>query len=162
MAKKNDLDDILKLENQLCFPFYAASRLIVQAYGPSLDKLGITYPQYLVLMVLWENDGLSVKEIGESLYLDSGTLTPLLKKLTDSKLIQRKRDKKDDRIVLNFLTKKGTDLKEKAKDVSYQLFCSTELTIEEATKVRSTVQSLLKRLLKLTNSSQRKQTLLTK
>ena len=149
MKQNDELDGILKLENQMCFPFYAASRLIVQAYGPGLTKLGITYPQYLVLMVLWENDGASVKEIGERLYLDSGTLTPLLKKMTDSKLIQRRRDKSDDRIVLNFLTKKAVNLKTKAKQMSHQLFCETELTLEEAVNIKSTVQGLLNRLIKI-------------
>ncbi|MBP2024714.1 MarR family winged helix-turn-helix transcriptional regulator [Peptoniphilus stercorisuis] len=107
-------DDTLKLENQLCFPMYAVSKEIVRRYKPLLEPLGITYTQYLTLLVLWEHVEISVKKLGEYLYLDSGTLTPLLKRMENQRLLERTRSKKDERIVLVKLTKKGIDLKEKA------------------------------------------------
>ena len=88
---QDDLAEILKLDNQVCFPLYAAARLVVQAYRPLLGDLGLTYPQYLVMLVLWETDGASVGQIGEVLYLDSGTLTPLLKRLEKQGLVDRRR-----------------------------------------------------------------------
>ncbi|EMO61170.1 MarR family protein [Leptospira borgpetersenii serovar Pomona str. 200901868] len=97
----------LFLENQICFPLYACSRALTSLYRPILDQLGLTYPQYLVLLVLWRGDGCSVKEIGRKLYLDSGTLTPLLKRLEDSELVVRKRSEKDERSVRIFLSLKG-------------------------------------------------------
>ena len=106
--------EILKLQNQVCFPLYAASRLVVQAYRPLLADLGLTYPQYLVMLVLWEQDGVSVGHLGERLYLDSGTLTPLLKRLEKQGLVERKRSVQDDRTVENFLTEEGKLLKEQA------------------------------------------------
>jgi len=107
----------LKLENQLCFPFYAASRLIIRLYQPYLDKLGITYPQYLVLMVLWESKELSVNEISQKLILNTNTLTPLLKRLEKQEIIIRTRSKKDERKVLVQLTKAGEELKLKAAEI---------------------------------------------
>lgn len=143
------ISEILKLENQLCFPFYAASRLIIQAYAPALEKLKITYPQYLVLMVLWEKEGQSVKEIGKRLFLDSGTLTPLMQKLVSSGLIVRVRAKKDDRIVLNMLTPKGRNLKAKAAEMSFSLFCKSGLSLEEAEQMRTSAKSLISKMTKL-------------
>ncbi|MBK7961896.1 MAG: MarR family transcriptional regulator [Bdellovibrionales bacterium] len=147
--QKEQINEILKLGNQLCFPFYAASRLIVQAYTPALEKLNITYPQYLVLMVLWEKDGQSVKDIGKKLFLDSGTLTPLMQKLVSHGLIARVRAKRDDRIVLNMLTPAGRDLKAKAAEMSFSLFCKSGLTIEEAEQMRTTAKSLISKMTKL-------------
>lgn len=144
--KDKEITEILKLENQLCFPLYAASRLITQGYHEPLKKIGITYPQYLVLMVLWANDGLNVKEIGKLLYLDSGTLTPVLKGLFEKGFVSRKRDLKDDRQVRNFLTPKGKKLKPKAAEMSYNLFCSSGLKIEEANLLRASVQALIVKL----------------
>jgi DNA-binding MarR family transcriptional regulator len=139
----------LRLQNQLCFPLYAASRLIVQAYQPLLDALGgITYPQYLVLLVLWEQDGLSVKEISNKLYLDSGTITPVLKRLQDLGLIRRKRSEHDDRRVLNFLTTDGTELKPLALKKIVELFCSTGLTLEDTSKIKDSTNWLIEILLK--------------
>ena len=97
----------LKLENQICFPLYAASRLVTREYQPHLDKLGITYPQYLVLMVLWENNGLTVNDISEKLILNTNTLTPLLKRMEKQQLLSRRRDVADERKVLISLTEKG-------------------------------------------------------
>ncbi len=111
----------LKLKSQLCFPLYAASRKIIRLYKPLLDPLGITYTQFLVLLVLWEKDEQYVNDIGEKLILDSGTLTPLLKKLETAGLIMRKRSKDDERNVLISLTEKGKELEEKTKNVPAQI-----------------------------------------
>ena len=116
-------DDILKLENQICFPIYAASRLLTRAYKPYLDKLNITYPQYLILLVLWEHTQLSVKEIGEKLYLDSGTLTPLLKRMEKADLVKRERSHEDERRLLVTITEKGQLLKEEALTIPKSMFC---------------------------------------
>lgn len=109
--------DYLKLENQVCFPLYALSRQITALYRPELDKLGITYPQYLVLMVLWEHHKQTVKELGDTLFLDSGTLTPLLKRMESFGLVERKRSNIDERIVNITITTKGLHLKEKATHI---------------------------------------------
>jgi MarR family transcriptional regulator, organic hydroperoxide resistance regulator len=111
----------LKLKSQLCFPLYAASRKIIRLYKPLLDPLGITYTQYLVLLVLWEKDEQYVNDIGEKLILDSGTLTPLLKKLQTAGFIERKRSKSDERNVLISLTDKGRELEEQTKGVPAQI-----------------------------------------
>ncbi len=107
----------LYLKNQLCFPLYVASRLTTKLYAPYLKKLDITYPQYLVLLVLWEENTKSVKQIGEKLFLESNTLTPLLKRLEQKQIIVRKRDKNDERTVLISLTEIGQELKEKALNI---------------------------------------------
>lgn len=117
---KNHLPE-LYLENQLCFPLYAASRLTTKLYAPLLDELGITYPQYLVLMTLWQYDTQSVSEIGNRLYLESNTLTPLLKRMEQKQLIQRARSKEDERTVMISLTKSGEQLKMKAKQIPLKL-----------------------------------------
>jgi DNA-binding MarR family transcriptional regulator len=146
MVSPADEFEGLKLENQLCFPFYAASRLIVQVYTPYLAQLGLTYPQYLVLLVLWENNGLNVKEISERLYLDSGTLTPILQKLQKMGLVDRKRSLLDDRNVQNFLTDLGIQLKPKVSQLVNELFCSTGLTLEEAAEYKSAAKRLIQKL----------------
>ncbi|MGL4518899.1 MAG: MarR family winged helix-turn-helix transcriptional regulator [Phocaeicola sp.] len=107
-------DDLLKLDNQLCFRLYALSRLVTRSYQPYLDKLGITYPQYLVLMVLWELDEQSVNEIGRKLYLNTNTLTPLLKRMEADVIIHRRRDEIDERRVIICLTEKGVKMREDA------------------------------------------------
>lgn len=110
-------DDPLLLDRQVCFPLYAATNLLNRLYGPVLKPLGLTYPQYLVMLVLWERDGLSVKEIGERLYLDSGTLTPLLKRMEAAHLLKRTRSAADERQVLVALTAQGAALRDKAKAI---------------------------------------------
>ncbi|MGG1616926.1 MarR family winged helix-turn-helix transcriptional regulator [Paenibacillus sp. NRS-1782] len=107
----------LKLDNQLCFAIYACSREITKLYQPYLENIGVTYSQYLVLIVLWEREECTVKELGEALYLDSGTLTPLLKRLQNAGLIDRKRSTQDERKVLISLTPEGSALREKAQSV---------------------------------------------
>ncbi|MCT4580435.1 MAG: MarR family transcriptional regulator [Flavobacteriales bacterium] len=114
----------LYLENQLCFPLYAASRLTTKLYAPYLNELAITYPQYLVLLVLWQYEEQTVKQIGEKLLLESNTLTPLLKRLEKKEIIIRKRSKKDERTVIIELTKIGEELKEKARTIPERILNS--------------------------------------
>ena len=125
-------DEILKLSNQICFPLYASGKEIVRRYKPFLDKIGITYTQYIVLMVLWEKDHISVKEIGERLYLDSGTLTPLLNKLSSKGLIKKDKQPADERELIVSLTKKGIELKERAKEIPPQIAKKVQLSEDEA------------------------------
>lgn len=115
------LDEALKLDNQLCFPLYAAARKVVGAYTPLLKPLGLTYTQYIVFMVLWEEDDLTVGEIGKKLMLDNGTLTPLLKKMEEVGYLTRKRSEKDERVVTVSLTDQGREMKEKVKGVPVEM-----------------------------------------
>ena len=136
--------DCLKLESQLCFPLYAASKKIIQQYTPILNRLDLTYTQYITMLTLWEYKSLSVKELGTKLYLDSGTLTPLLKKLQDKEYITRERLKEDERTVIISLTKKGIDLKEKALEVPKIMSKCTRLTKEEGEYLYNLLYKLLK------------------
>lgn len=147
-ASKNDSDKWLQLDNQLCFKLYSASKAITQAYTPILDKLNLTYPQYLTMLVLWETDGISVKELGERLNLDSGTLSPLLKKLEAKSFLERSRLEEDERVVVVHLTNKGRDLKKKAVEVPTQMFCKMDLKIKEATALQKQLEELLSNLTK--------------
>jgi len=124
--------DALKLENQLCFPLYACSKEVVRKYRPFLEKLGLTYTQYIVMLVLWEEKRMNVKSMGQRLYLDSGTLTPLLKKLENDGLISKVRDQQDERNVVIKLTSKGESLKEQAKDIPEQVGGCISLSSKEA------------------------------
>jgi MarR family transcriptional regulator, organic hydroperoxide resistance regulator len=117
MPRKTAGDAQLLLGNQLCFAIYSTAHAFNRVYKPLLDRLGLTYPQYLVMLVLWERDGLSVNEVGERLFLDSGTLTPLLKRLEAARLVKRTRSVADERQVLIALTAHGAALREKAKTV---------------------------------------------
>jgi DNA-binding MarR family transcriptional regulator len=117
MSRNSAADAPLLLNNQICFAVYSTAHAFNRVYKPLLDRLGLTYPQYLVMLVLWERDGLSVKEIGERLFLDSGTLTPLLKRLEAAYLVKRTRSKADERQVLVALTARGAGLRDKAKAV---------------------------------------------
>jgi DNA-binding MarR family transcriptional regulator len=118
-------DNMLALDNQFCFALYSASLAMTKTYKPLLDKLGLTYPQYLVMLVLWQEDGLLVKTIGEKLFLDSGTLTPLLKRLEASGFIVRARDLEDERQVRITLTREGRALKRRAQDIPQQVLCAS-------------------------------------
>jgi DNA-binding MarR family transcriptional regulator len=129
--------DLHKLDDQFCFAVYSASLAINRAYKPVLDSLGLTYPQYLVLMVLWQQDGQSVGAIGERLLLDSSTLTPLLKRLETAELIRRDRNPQDERQVLVTLTRKGRTLKEKAKALPAALLCAAGVPVEELVRMKS-------------------------
>lgn len=133
MGKNNNEEyDALKLENQLCFPLYACSKEIIRAYKPFLDEIDLTYTQYITMMVLWEKKEMNVKTLGENLYLDSGTLTPVLKKLEAKGLLKRTRSKADERNLLVSITKEGEALKEKAKDVPKKIGNCVKLQADEA------------------------------
>jgi len=116
---------MLSLDNQFCFALYSASLAMTKTYKPLLDKLGLTYPQYLVMLVLWQSDDLLVKSIGEKLFLDSGTLTPLLKRLEAAGFVMRTRDQQDERQVRITLTREGRALKRRAQDIPSQAMCAS-------------------------------------
>ncbi|MDF2493740.1 MAG: ArsR family transcriptional regulator [Sphingomonas sp.] len=138
--------EALKLEWQLCFPLYAASNLLTRLYRPALDELGLTYPQYLVMLVLWENDRQSVSQIGRRLYLDSGTLTPLLKRMEANGLIARRRDVEDERRVLITLTPQGDALRKVARHVPEKMVTNPALTPEEGETLRRIARKLVENL----------------
>jgi MarR family transcriptional regulator, organic hydroperoxide resistance regulator len=140
------MSERLHLDNQLCFALYAASRAMTAAYAPLLDELDLTYPQYLVMLVLWERDGERVSQIGERLHLDSATLTPLLKRLESRKLIERRRSREDERVVEVFLSTAGKRLERKAADVPACMLEKVKLSVAEVTKLRAQVQALTERL----------------
>lgn len=127
--------DQLKLENQLCFPLYTASRLVVRSYTPLLKRFGITYPQYLVMLVLWEHRTLAVTQITKLLLLDTSTLTPLLKRLEKMNLIWRKRSEADERVVMIGLTEKGEKLRQEASVIPSQLVEGLNFSEEEAVQL---------------------------
>ncbi|MEQ8823925.1 MAG: MarR family transcriptional regulator [Filomicrobium sp.] len=127
MQNDEDQIDLLLLDNQLCFALYAATRALTKAYTERLSRLGLTYPQYLVLLVLWEKDGQTVGEIGQRLMLDSGTLTPMLKRLEAMEIVERLRDKKDERVVYICLQPKGKDLKEPVRAIREQIGCDLDI-----------------------------------
>ena len=135
--------DALKLENQLCFPLYAASREVVKRYRPHLEPRGLTYTQYIAMMVFWEHKKCSVKELGEKLYLDSGTLTPVLKSLEAKGYVRRRRSAEDERVLLVEVTAEGEKLREKALSVPERVGACVRLTPDEA----QTLYGLLYRLL---------------
>jgi len=138
------MNESLKLENQLCFPIYALSRQITAIYRPHLDKLGLTYPQYLVLMVLWEHKKLTVKQLGELLWLDSGTLTPLLKRMETYGLLTRKRSLEDERVVDIHITEKGEKLQKEAEAIPPAIKKALETNDEELVQLRDKLKKLLK------------------
>lgn len=135
--------DVLKLDNQICFSLYAASKEVIKKYKPILSKYNLTYTQYITMLVLWEYNKLSVKEIGSKLHLDSGTLTPLIKKLEAMQLVVKYRSKEDDRVVLVELTEKGATLKEQVKDVPRSVYCSVGLDIEELRSLKFTLDKMI-------------------
>lgn len=144
----------LYLENQLCFPLYATSRLTTKVYAPFLKELDLTYPQYLVLLALWQNDGQSVNSIGEHLFLESNTLTPLLKRLEKKKLIKRSRSKQDERTVIISLTTAGDQLKYEARKIPKQIinsFHDSTLTEKEIIQFQKVLFKLLSTLNSKTN-----------
>jgi len=121
----------LKLQNQLCFPFYAVSRLITRAYQDDLDALGITYPQYLVLMILWKKDGVSINEIADKLILNTNTITPLLKRMEAMGLLNREQSKSDQRKVIVSLTDKGDEMQNKAAEIPNRMMQKLEIEPNE-------------------------------
>ena len=135
--------DALKIENQLCFPLYACSREIIKRYKPFLDEIDLTYTQYIAMMVMWEQREVNVKELGKRLYLDSGTLTPLLKKLESKGLVSRKRSREDERNLIVSLTEEGEQLKERALAVPVRMAGCLNLTPKEAVTLYEILYKLL-------------------
>ena len=135
--------DCLKLENQLCFPLYAASREILRKYTPLLKKIGLTYTQYIVMMVMWEHKSLNVGELGKKLYLDTGTLSPLLKSMEEKQLLTRTRQKGDERVVTIEITQKGMDLQKEAVFVPAQMGNCLNISQEEAKTLYDILYKLL-------------------
>ena len=131
MVKSADKSEVLKLGNQLCFPLYACAKEVIKIYRKPLEKIGLTYTQYIVMMVLWEFGNMSEKSLGEKIYLDSGTLTPVLKKLEKSGFVRRERLKADERVVQISLTNSGNKLKEKAVDIPQALEGCIHLNYDE-------------------------------
>ena len=146
MLVKLNTENKLLLENQLCFSIYACSREITKLYRPILDKFGLTYPQYLVLLSLWEQDSQSVKELGDTLFLDSGTLTPMLKRMESTGLIVRKRDSNDERKVFISLTEDGKNLKDEAYCIPEQFFIESNATYDEFLSLLNQTKSLLQKI----------------
>ena len=139
-------DDMLKLDNQLCFAVYSASLAMTRLYKPLLEKLGLTYPQYLVLLVLWEQDGRGVREICDALDLDTGTLSPLLKRLDALGLVERRRSSADERRVGIHLTEKGASLRAAAEGIPTELARSTGMAVDELVALRDTLSRLTESL----------------
>ena len=137
--------DAFQLDKQLCFALHATSRAVTQAYGPLLAPLHVTYPQYLVLLVLWEGDGLTVSDIGERLYLDSGTVTPLLKRLEAAGLLRRTRDTDDERIVRISLTTQGKKLRSRAENIADGVACALGIDAVELAAIREPLRKILLR-----------------
>ena len=144
--KITSADTMLQLDNQLCFALYSTSLAMTKLYKPLLDELGLTYPQYLTMLVLWEQDGLMVSELGERLYLDSGTLTPLLKRLETSGLISRVRAVEDERRVHIRLTAAGRKLKARAARIPGCILSASQCSIPELVALTQQVQALRQRL----------------
>ena len=141
-----DTDQALLLNNQLCFALYSTSLAMTKLYKPLLDELGLTYPQYLVMLVLWERDGLMVSELGERLALDSGTLTPLLKRLEAAELVSRVRDLEDERRVRITLTAAGRKLKARARKIPGCILAASQCSLPELAALTQQVQTLRQRL----------------
>lgn len=133
----------MKLDNQLCFSLYAASREVIKTYKPQLDKYGLTYTQYIAMLVVWEYEKITVKEMGQKLHLDSGTLTPVLKKLLLMELIDKYRDKDDDRVVIVELTEKGRKMKDEIIEVPEKMYCNFSKNIEDAIELKRLLDNLL-------------------
>jgi MarR family transcriptional regulator, organic hydroperoxide resistance regulator len=142
----------LQLDRQLCFALYSSSLAMTKLYKPLLEPLGLTYPQYLVMLVLWEGDGVAVSDLGARLTLDSGTLTPLLKRLEAAGLVQRRRDRADERRVLVSLTAAGQALKTRAAQVPPQVFCAAHCSLDELAALTRRLKVLRD---ELTNFSER-------
>lgn len=135
--------DALKLENQLCFPLYAASREVIKHYHPYLKELGLTYTQYIAMMVFWADGKISVKELGEKLFLDSGTLTPVLKSLEEKGYVKRRRSSEDERVLIVEITDAGEELKERAVSIPGQIAGCVKLDTEEAMQLYQLLYKVL-------------------
>ncbi|MBR0692397.1 MarR family winged helix-turn-helix transcriptional regulator [Bradyrhizobium lablabi] len=146
MVRKLTADQALRLDNQICFAVYSATHAFNRVYKPLLDRLGLTYPQYLVMLTLWERDGVPVKDIGERLFLDSGTLTPLLKRLEAAQLIKRARGTEDERQTLIALTPQGQALREKARAVPQSIVAASACSVGELMTMKNEIVALRDRL----------------
>ena len=142
---KNSRYDMLKLENQLCFPLYASAREVIRQYKPFLDEINLTYTQYIAMMVLWEDGAVSVKDLGDRLMLDSGTLTPLLKKMEAKGLITRTRSAEDERVLIVALTPMGAALRDRALDVPARMAQCSKLDPQDAAELHRILYKLLGR-----------------
>ncbi len=142
MEKNNNL----KLENQICFPLYACSKEIIKRYKPFLDEIDLTYTQYITMMVLWDKEKINIKELGEYLFLDSGTLTPLLKKLESKGYIQRQRSIEDERNVIITITKLGIDLQNKAENIPLQMGQCIKIEKEDAIQLYRILYKILEQM----------------
>ncbi len=142
---KENKYEALKIENQLCFPLYACSREVIKEYKPYLDKIDLTYTQYITMLVLWERKSVTAKELGDCLYLDSGTLTPLLKKLEHKGLVDRRRSEEDERSLIVSLTEKGLKLREDAVNIPAELAKCVCLDAQESLQLYKLLYKLLKR-----------------
>lgn len=140
------MSNLLKLENQVCFPVYSLAKEIVSRYRPFLEELDLTYPQYLVLLVLWEYRQQTVSQIGEKLHLDSGTLTPLLKRMEQKNLVTRMRDTGDERVVNILLTTQGSQLEQRAKAVPEKLVENMQVSTEELLLLKNVIETILSNL----------------
>jgi len=138
--------EMLKLDNQLCFPLYAASRRVVGLYTPYLKPLGLTYTQYIALMVLWEEKNITTGELCRRLYLDSGTLNPMLKKLSDKGFVTRQRSSEDERVIIISITEKGMDLREKLREVPAKIGNCVKLSEEDMKEMYSLLYKILKNI----------------
>lgn len=139
----SDNENVLKLDNQLCFPLYACAKEIVRRYKPFLDEIDLTYTQYITMMVLWEEKQLTVKELGKRLFLDSGTLTPLLKRLEQKGLVKRERDNEDERVLIVSITVSGEKLKEQAVSIPYKMTQCVKLDMEDAKELYRILHKML-------------------
>ena len=139
-----DKYESIKLDNQVCFSLYASSREIIKMYKPFLDKYNLTYTQYVAMLVLWEDEKSTVKDIGKRLHLDSGTLTPLLKKIESMGLVKRYRDVNDDRVVVVELTQEGRILKDEVLEVPHEMACKINMSREELIDLKKKLDGLLK------------------
>ena len=139
-----DKYEVLKLENQICFPLYVGSKEVVKRYTPFLEEIDLTYTQYITMMVLWEHQEMNVKELGKYLYLDSGTLTPVLKKLEQKGFISRRRNTQDERVLNVEVTEEGMNLREKAIEIPAKLGASVNLDEEDAKKLHEILHKLIK------------------
>lgn len=146
MTRKHAADWPLMLDNQICFAVYSTAHAFNRVYKPLLDRLGLTYPQYLVMLVLWERDGVPLKDIGERLFLDSGTLTPLLKRLEAAHLLKRTRSAEDERQVLISLTSQGQTLREKARTVPQAILAASACSLGELSAMKNELIALRDRL----------------
>ena len=145
MADKN-YDD-LRLDNQLCFPLYALSKEVIKQYRPYLDKINLTYTQYITMMVIWEKEKINVKELGKKLYLDSGTLTPVLKSLEAKGFVTRYRSQEDERLLMVEITAEGIALKDKALEIPRKMFSKIDISFNDAVFMHKQLYTLLNQLI---------------